>query len=227
MQKKTKYQKFETRLISRDQIKKAPYNPRVIDEDAKKRLKQKLKEVGLLEPLVWNERTGNLVSGHQRIDILDAMEGSSNYTLEVAVVDLDDKTEKEMNVFLNNPSAMGEWDIDGLAKLKLDFDVDFKDMGFSDFDIDLLFDGDSRFSKLFEDDSEAREAKGTLDDIKAARGKANERLTQENSADFYFVVVCQSQEEKDALLKSMGLPRSEQYVSSGRLSRIKPAQSEE
>lgn len=215
-------------MICRDQIREAPYNPRVIDDEAKKRLKAKLKDakVGLLQPLVWNERTGTLVSGHQRLSILDSLEGCNDYLLEVAAVDLDEKTEREMVVFMNNPSAMGNWNIDQLAALNLDSGIEFKEMGFTDFDIDFLFDGDSRFSKLFEDDAEAAEAKGTLEKIKEVRKKETAKMNLENSADFYFIVVCESQAEKDALLKGMGVPRNEQYVSSGRLKRVATRKSE-
>lgn len=224
---RTEFQRFDSELVHRSKISKAPYNPRVIDDEAKKRLKRKLKSVGLLQPLVWNRRTGNLVSGHQRLEILDSLEGREDYSIEMAVVDLDDKTEREMVVFLNNPSAMGDWDIEALAAINLDFGIEFKEMGFSDFDVDFMFDGDSRFSKLFEDDSDVRAAKNVLDKIKENRDQATDKLTIDNSADFYFVVVCGSQAEKDALMKKLGVPRNEQYVSSGRLDRFAKAQSEE
>ena len=60
--KLSKYQKFEVEVISRGEIHGADYNPRVISEDARKRLKRMLAKHGLVQPLVWNRRTGNLVS---------------------------------------------------------------------------------------------------------------------------------------------------------------------
>ncbi len=49
--KLSKYQKFEVEVISRGEIHGAP-NPRVISEDARKRLKGMLAKHGLVQPLV-------------------------------------------------------------------------------------------------------------------------------------------------------------------------------
>ena len=62
----TKFQKGEERYILRSQIKEAPYNPRIIGEGAEKRLRAFIKKHGLFGTIIWNERTGNIVSGHQR-----------------------------------------------------------------------------------------------------------------------------------------------------------------
>ena len=63
--------KIET--IPIEKIKAAPYNPR---KDLKpgdpeyEKLKKSLTEFDLVEPLVWNRRSGNLIGGHQRLKIL-------------------------------------------------------------------------------------------------------------------------------------------------------------
>ena len=67
----TKFQKGEERYILRSQIKEAPYNPRIIGEGAEKRLRAFIKKHGLFGTIIWNERTGNIVSGHQRLKALD------------------------------------------------------------------------------------------------------------------------------------------------------------
>ena len=46
--KLSKYQKFEVEVISRGEIHGADYNPRVISEDARKRLKRMLAKHGLV-----------------------------------------------------------------------------------------------------------------------------------------------------------------------------------
>jgi hypothetical protein len=137
--------------MSRSDITEAPYNPRIITDASKKTLQDKITAVGLLQPVVGNKRTGHLVSGHQRLASLDALERRGDYLLDVSVIDVDEQTEKEMNVFFNNPSAGGEWDLDKLAELILAANIDFGDLGFDKFDIDMLFDGDSRFSQIFEE----------------------------------------------------------------------------
>ena len=47
------------------------YGQPVLRKEARKNLKANLKRVGLLGGIVWNEVTGNLVSGHQRISVID------------------------------------------------------------------------------------------------------------------------------------------------------------
>ncbi len=79
-------QKFVSERIHRSKIKNAPYNPRSIDDHARKKLHHNLKKKGLLDALVWNKRTGNLVSGHQRLSILDDLSATGDdYTLDFAV----------------------------------------------------------------------------------------------------------------------------------------------
>lgn len=209
---KTKHQKFENVVMSRDQIKTAPFNPRIISKQAQGKLKAKIRQVGLLQPIVYNKRTGYLVSGHQRLEILDQLERKQDYELDVAVVDLSEAEEKEMVVFFNNPSAMGEWDLDILADLNLDCGISFDSMGFDKFDVDMLFDGDSRFSQKFEDTTEISETHEKLDAVKESRKQSVDGMKEKNDAGFYFVVVCDSREEKELLLKKLFVPVVEQFV---------------
>lgn len=65
---KSKYQAYDTETINRSDIKNAPYNPRIMDVKAKKRLKANIAKHGLVAALTWNKRTGNLVGGHQRLE---------------------------------------------------------------------------------------------------------------------------------------------------------------
>lgn len=87
------------RSINRSKLKEAAYNPRHIDEEAKRRLRNVIKANGLVRPIVVNERTMHIVSGHQRIAILDSLERRKDYELDVAFVDMDEKVEREQNVF--------------------------------------------------------------------------------------------------------------------------------
>jgi hypothetical protein len=106
----TAHQKFTYREIARAAITNAPYNPRKISDYARRKLRKQLLSGGLVETLVWNERTGHLVSGHQRLNLLDDLERGEDYTVGVAVVDLDDATERTQNVFFNNIYAQGTYD---------------------------------------------------------------------------------------------------------------------
>lgn len=217
--KVSKYQVFDTLTISRKQLANAPYNPRVIDKGAKERLREGLRKHGLVQPIVWNKRTGNVVGGHQRLKQLDALEGTSDYELTVAVIDVDEREEVEINVQLNNPSMQGDWNMDMLADIATEYDFTFDDLGFSDTDIDLMFDGDERFSELF-DTSTVGQVKGTLKDIKEDREQMRERLKGENGIDWYTVIVFADEEEKRDFHRRIHIPDYEQYVTVDQIERI-------
>jgi len=215
MIKISKHQRFEMRVVDRCDIQLADYNPRMISAHAKKQLKQAIKDVGLLQPLIWNQRTGVLVSGHQRLFVLDELEGykpggAKSYTLEVAVVDLDEKTERRMNVFINNPSAMGEFDLDALNALRLEFEFSGDDLGFSAEDMEVLFPVD--LPDALADTAEASRAKNTLTKIKEEREQAKKDLEVEQSIGYYFTVICATVEQKERLLEALGVPGYEEFI---------------
>jgi hypothetical protein len=139
---------------------------------------------------------------------------ANDYQIDVLAVNLAEADELAMLAFLNNPSSQGEFDTDLLAALNLDFGVDFADMGFSKADVDYLFDGDARFSDLFVDDpAEVKETKGKLNEIKAHRKESTEKMKEAQSGDFYFVVVARDQAEKDEVMKRIGVPNYERFIS--------------
>lgn len=159
-----KAQAFEVITIPRNRIKNAPYNPRVIGENARKRLSKGIKKFGLVETLVWNKRTGNLVSGHQRLSIIDEMEKTKDYEITVSVIDVSEKDEMALNVQLNNQSMMGDFDLDALAQMA-EQGASIDDFGFSDSDVDVMF-GDSDFAERFCDSKALSEEKDELREIK-------------------------------------------------------------
>ena len=59
--------------VNAAQLNPAAYNPRRDLKPGDKeyeKLKRSLEEFGFVEPVVWNETTGNVVGGHQRLKIL-------------------------------------------------------------------------------------------------------------------------------------------------------------
>lgn len=216
---KSKYQKFTFETISRADIKNAEYNPRIIDKEAKKRLKKTLQENGLVSSLTWNKRTGNLVGGHQRLEQLDALEKNKDYSLDVCVIDVDEHTEAKLNVLLNNPSMQGDWDLDKLALVSEEFGIDFDDMGFTKLDIDFMYDGDERFTEMFET-PEAKEVKTGLEEVKAARAAGKERMKERENVNWYLMVVFEDEAEKIEYCKKMNVPKSEVYITSQQLKRL-------
>lgn len=211
MPKNCDFEKFEMNVIPRNEIKGADYNPRIISKDAEKRLRKMIAKHGLVQPPVWNKRTGNLVAGHQRLAALDALEKSQDYMLQVAVIDVPLREEKTLNVQLNNPSMQGDWDLDKLIFLADDAHISAEEMGFSESDAAVLF-GETDFENVFEDNEDVKEAKTTLQEIKKYRAETMEKLKAQSSADFYFTVVCESDEQKRNLLKALGIPDWESFV---------------
>lgn len=216
----SRFQSFEMETISRSQIKNAEYNPRIMDADAKKRLRDDIRKHGLVAPITWNKRTGNVVGGHQRLEQLDALERTSDYDLSVAVIDVSEREEAELNVLLNNPSVMGDWDMGKLADMTSMFDLSFEDMGFSELDVDLMFDGDERFSELYEP-PEVVETKEKLEQIREERANAKERLEEAGSLEWYVVLVFADQDEREKFMRSISIPVYEQYVTYQQILRIK------
>lgn len=216
MSKHSRFQKFEVDTISRDQIHGAEYNPRVISEDARRRLRKMLAKHGLVQPLVWNRRTGNLVAGHQRLAALDSLERSQNYDLQVAVIDVNEREERVLNVQLNNPSMQGEWDLDKLTAMADEASISPDEFGFSDGDIAVLFGDNGKFDELMGDVSDVTEAKDTLREIKEHRAESMAKMQKEQTADFYFTVVCENEEQKKAILKALAIPEWESFAN-GRL----------
>ena len=91
-------------------VNPAPYNPRIElkpSDPEWKRLEKAIDEFGMVELLVFNERTGNLVAGHQRRKIL-MHRGQEE--ADFSIVDLDLDKEKALNMALNNPNLQSKWD---------------------------------------------------------------------------------------------------------------------
>lgn len=131
---------IDIRKIEISKINPASYNPRVYLQpgDAEyEKLKRSIEEFGYVEPIVWNERAGNLVGGHQRLKILVNDYGVSE--VDVSVVDLDETTEKALNLALNKIS--GAWDEEKLAQVLADLqesELDISLSGFNDQEVTEL-----------------------------------------------------------------------------------------
>ena len=141
---------MEIKTIPVSKVKPAAYNPR---KDLKpsdpeyQKLKRSIEEFGFVEPLVWNERTGNLVGGHQRFKIL--LERGVD-EVQCSVVNLDSGREAALNVALNK--IEGEWDLPKLKDLLVEIDT-------GEFDISLTGFDEDEIAKLLADvfDSEIKE----------------------------------------------------------------------
>ncbi|RGN50087.1 MULTISPECIES: DNA methylase [unclassified Bacteroides] len=132
-----------TREVWRSEIRFSDYNPRTINKDGRNQLKHSIKKYGIVGGIVINSRTNNtIVGGHQKVDILDELNKynpstkENDYRLKVEVVDIDLKTEKQLNIVLNNPNVGGQWDFNALARIVPD--IDWKDAGLTDADLNMI-----------------------------------------------------------------------------------------
>lgn len=106
---------MDIKTIPIKKIKPAEYNPRKDLQPGHPKyeaLKQSIETWDLREPLIWNKKTGNLVSGHQRLKILQEL---GHTEVEVSIVDLTADEEKAMNISINK--AQGEWSEQELDQL--------------------------------------------------------------------------------------------------------------
>jgi hypothetical protein len=157
--------------VKRSAISNAAWNPRSLSDGAKKKLQANLKRIGLLAPITVNKKTMELVGGHQRLACIDALEGSPDYTLDVAMVKLTDKQAKEAAIFLNNLEGQGEWDLPLLAAILPELDLEHT--GFEPITLDIIF-ADTEFSDMFGEKSQAPAAQETFGELAAMSAMRDE-----------------------------------------------------
>ena len=129
------------KTIPVDQLKPAKYNPRKDlkpGDPAYEKIKRSLTDFGYVDPIIWNEVTGNIVGGHQRYKVLVA-EGATE--IDCVVVHIENpQDEKALNVALNK--AVGDWEPQALADLLQELQLSGYDVGATGIDaaeVDDLF----------------------------------------------------------------------------------------
>lgn len=124
-------------------LKPAPYNPRTITDDSLNGLDVSIAEFGDLSGIVFNKRSGFLVTGHQRLQVLQDKHGAKlkivkgnivcpgGSTFPIRVVDWDEHKEKAANITANNPFITGHYTeqeleviINELDDADLEFDIE-------------------------------------------------------------------------------------------------------
>lgn len=134
--------------IAVERLKPAKYNPRKDlkpGDPAYEKIKLSLKTYGYVDPVIWNEVTGNIVGGHQRFKVLTA-EGATE--IDCVVVHIEDpQAEKALNIALNK--AVGEWEPVALAELLQDLQASGYHMDATGFDAAEI---DDLFSKVHDKD---------------------------------------------------------------------------
>lgn len=140
---------MQIRKVSADRLNPAAYNPRRDlkpgDKDYEK-LKRSIEEFGFVEPVVWNQSTGFVVGGHQRLKVLLDM---GETEIDCVVVDLEPEKEKALNLALNR--IQGDWDEGKLADVLADLDASAFDVSFTGFDAEEI---DALMNKFYSAEAE-------------------------------------------------------------------------
>ena len=129
-------------------LRGAEYNPRKklqAGDPEFEKLKNSILEFGYVEPIIFNKRTGNVVGGHQRLEVLRHL---GHTEVDCVVVDLDDGKEKALNIALNK--IAGAWDEEKLTSL-------LRNLSDGGFDVSLTGFDPGELDRLF---------KGTIDDVR-------------------------------------------------------------
>ncbi len=198
--------RYEIVEMPRSALKNAEYNPRVMTDIEMRKLKTAIRKHGFVEPPIWNKRTGNLVSGHQRMRIRDTLAKEAglpkDYSVRVAVIDVDETRERELNVLMNNPEAQGSWDLEKLASLFEQDKIDAASAGFDQADVYRLFGAAPLSGNVAAIEEIANKFRERQDQFDAARASGRAK----DSDDFYLVVVFESQPAVEEFVERLGLP---------------------
>lgn len=159
-------------MVNIDTLIPAEYNPRIELKPGMpeyEKLKNSIQEFGYVEPIIVNDKTGRVIGGHQRINVLKNL---GYKEVEVVHVDLDEAHEKALNVALNKIS--GNWDAEKLEDLlrdiNLNTDLDVEFTGFDSAELDTIFSGsvdlpedlDDYFRDLTEQEEEKKAEKNKV-----------------------------------------------------------------
>jgi ParB-like chromosome segregation protein Spo0J len=122
------------RKIKTDEINYAPYNPRKIDKETYNKLVNSIKRWGLVQPIIVNLRTKNVVGGNQRLKVLRDL---NIQEVDAVIVDMSLEEEKALNIALNKIG--GEWDLNKLSEIFKSLDTNLSSFtGFSIDEINVL-----------------------------------------------------------------------------------------
>lgn len=177
MVKNTEYFTGRQEEFYRSDVRIAPYNPRKISASQKATLKRSLEKYGVVGGIVVNKRTRTIVGGNQKVTILDEMleYPKNNYVLLAEAVDIDEKTEKEMNFMLNSDNARGDWD--EIKARELLSDIDFQNAGLTEKDLSVF--GLKFFSKNEEEEKLVKELNTLLEPIPETKEKSQQESRKE------------------------------------------------
>lgn len=221
---RSRFEKYNVETVDRNAIQGAPYNPRQIDAHAKKKLRENIQKTGLLAPIIVNRRSGFVVSGHQRLTALDTLEKTDQYQLQVAYVDLTPKQEREVNIFMNNESAQGSWDLDALKEMIEVDNIDVLSAGFEESDLKMMLpdwkgmdaalaDEPDDNAPRSEEESDIEAQAERIRKIKQTKKEGLAKAREADDTEFFLCIVFRDRKHLDSYMDRLHIDRREKYLS--------------
>jgi hypothetical protein len=220
----TKYQSSISIEVLRSTINFANYNPRKISDFASTQIRKNIRRVGLLGGIVLNKPSMNIVSEHQRIKQIDTLQGyntetfENDYLIRVEMIDVDEKTEIEQNIFMNSQSVQGEFDIDLLKDLIPD--IDYKAAGLDDTDLNMI--GIELFKDTVEKgvtdlENSINEVMKPVEDRKEHIKELKKQIVADANAkvdnfDSYITLNFQTSDQKRSFMQRFGFSPDEKFI---------------
>ena len=158
---------IQPETIRLEELKPAPYNPRIMTTSQTQKLQKNLETFGLVDPIIINTKNKHIIGGHQRYHILQEKYTDKElhlirlgdigwvFTEDTLTVE-DENHEKALNLALNRLN--GEFDdgkvqemLEDLTESHLDMDL----TGFEDYEItEYLMDDLDNLNDLLPDGNE-------------------------------------------------------------------------
>lgn len=225
--KRELYKQSETIVIKRSQINFAPYNPKKHTKELVNEIKKNIKRVAFLGGIVWNERTANLIDGHKRVmslDIIHKYSGTSDtdYDVKVEKIDLDEKTEKEQNIFQTESRTELEQEL----MQSLLSEIDYKNAGLKLEDLNYYLpnidvyetpqyndikDDFKRIESKTEEEKEI-EKQRKKQQVKEAKNNTKSKIENEDEGESYIILSFNDFETKSYFMELIGANPIDKYV---------------
>jgi hypothetical protein len=219
---KEKYRQSETVVIKRSQIHFAPYNPKSHTKEQVDAIRKNIKRVAFLGGIVYNLTTGNLIDGHKRVTALDFIHGydgspEKDYDIKVEQIELDEKTEKEQNVF--QTKSRTDLDNELLASIVLEGieienagltieDIHIIELEVPDFDYGANTEAKEGFGAISKKEVTAEEHQRNVDKIKEAK----QRTKNKTEGGRFLTLTFKSFQEKAEFLELLGFDPYAEYI---------------
>ena len=138
---------FTQKTIKVKDLVPNPKNPRIDLRPGMplyEKLKDSIENFGYLDPIIWNKRTGMIVSGHQRFQVMkDLAEQNGEELDEIDVMEVDMPENKQDAFMVAINKITGLWDTEKLSALFKELDEeDLSYTGFDEFEIQALLSSD-------------------------------------------------------------------------------------